>query len=82
MTYHIAYLPGDGIGPEVGKAAIEALKTIGQIYGHEFNIQEALIGGIAIDETGEPLPKPTQVICQRADAVFLGAGKASFFGTK
>lgn len=73
MTYHIAYLPGDGIGPEVGKAAIEVLKTIGQIYGHEFNIQEALIGGIAIDETGEPLPKPTQEICQRADAVFLGA---------
>lgn len=73
MKALIASLPGDGIGPEVMAAALEALQTIAQIYGHQFNIVSASIGGAAIDRTGSPLPEATRELCQQADAVLLGA---------
>lgn len=73
MKARIAYLPGDGIGPEVGDAAMEILQIVAQRYGHEFQVTEFLIGGAAIDSTGEPLPPITRNAIQAADAVFLGA---------
>ncbi|MED5525134.1 MAG: 3-isopropylmalate dehydrogenase [Pseudomonadota bacterium] len=73
MKANIVLLPGDGIGPEVTQAAKAALGAIAKRFGHEFAISEALMGGAAIDATGEPLPAKTLAACQEADAVFLGA---------
>jgi 3-isopropylmalate dehydrogenase len=69
----IAVLKGDGIGPEVVEAALEVLNRIAEIYNVEFEYKEGLIGGIAIDETGDPLPEETLKICLESDAVLLGA---------
>jgi len=73
MKAHIVTLPGDGVGPEVTAAAVAALKTIATRYEHVFTFDEQLIGGAAIDATGEPLPATTLAACQAADAVLLGA---------
>ncbi|HID79465.1 MAG TPA: 3-isopropylmalate dehydrogenase [Aquificales bacterium] len=72
-VFKIAVLKGDGIGPEVVDAALEVLNTISQIYGVKFEYREGLIGGIAIDETGDPLPDETLELCLNSDAVLLGA---------
>ena len=58
-TANILVLPGDGIGPEVTGQAVLALKQVAGRFGHDFHFDEALMGGIAIDETGEPLPAET-----------------------
>ncbi|HEY8585218.1 MAG TPA: 3-isopropylmalate dehydrogenase [Rhodanobacter sp.] len=73
MKARIVTLPGDGVGPEVTAAATAALKAVAARYEHEFSFDEQLIGGIAIDATGEPLPPATLAACQAADAVLLGA---------
>lgn len=73
MKYNIAVLPGDGIGPEIIDQAVETLKVIGEKYGHEFVLEEALIGGCAIDACGDPLPPKTVELCKKSDAVLLGA---------
>ena len=73
MKANIAVLPGDGIGPEVMAHTTNLLSIIAEKYGHEFSFTEGLIGGIAIDETGNPLPDETIEICSKADAVLLGA---------
>jgi 3-isopropylmalate dehydrogenase len=69
----IALLDGDGIGPEVVAAGRAVLEAVAERFGHHFVFEHALIGGIAIDETGGPLPRETLEICRRADAVLLGA---------
>lgn len=69
----ITLLPGDGIGPEVTKSARRALNVVADKYGHSFSFDEQLIGGIAIDSTGDPLPQATIDSCLQASAVFLGA---------
>jgi 3-isopropylmalate dehydrogenase len=69
----IALLPGDGIGPEVVAAARLVLEAVFQRFGHDFEFKEALIGGVAIDVTGTALPSGTLALCERADAVLLGA---------
>lgn len=71
--YNIAVLPGDGIGPEVMHHTVEIVKEIGKKYNHEFIMQEALMGGCAIDKCGEPLPAETLELCKKCDAVLLGA---------
>ena len=73
LRKNIAYLPGDGIGPEVLGESMKILDAIARKYDHEFIITEGLIGGAAIDETGNPLPERTINICQDADAILLGA---------
>jgi len=73
MKATIALLPGDGIGPEVTAAAVEVLRSVAATRGHEFAFAEHLIGGAAIDATGEPLPTITIAACLAADAVLLGA---------
>lgn len=57
MKAKIILLPGDGIGPEIVNAARQVLDTVASKAGHEFTYAEHLIGGIAIDETGNPSPK-------------------------
>lgn len=69
----IAVLPGDGIGPDIIRETIKVLNTIADKYNHVFEFKEALIGGSAIDETGNPLPPETVEICLNSDAVLLGA---------
>ncbi len=69
----IAVLKGDGIGPEIVDSALEVLTALVSRYKFEYEIKDGLIGGIAIDKTGNPLPEETINICKNADAVFLGA---------
>lgn len=73
MKKNIAVLPGDGIGPEVAKGAVEILGAIGERFGHEFIFQYGMIGGAAIDYAGTPLPNDTLDLCRQADAILLGA---------
>lgn len=73
MNYNIALLKGDGIGPEIVDSAVRVLQVIGEKYGHKFNFTPYLIGGSAIDATGEPLPKETVEGCLASDSVLLGA---------
>jgi 3-isopropylmalate dehydrogenase len=73
MKAKIVLLPGDGVGPEVTGQAQSVLEAIAKKHGHEFSFETQLIGGIAIDETGDPLPPATLAACQKADAVLLGA---------
>lgn len=72
-THSIVLLPGDGVGPEVTAAAQAALEAIAHSSRHRFAFETHLIGGAAIDATGEPLPPATIEASLRADAVFLGA---------
>jgi 3-isopropylmalate dehydrogenase len=69
----IAVIGGDGIGVEVTDEAVRTLARIAERCGHSFEFETALLGGAAIDATGEALPAATLEICRRADAVLLGA---------
>ncbi len=73
MKATITVLPGDGIGPEVTAQAVRALEKVAGKYGHDFTFHEALMGGIAIDKTGQPLPDETLRIAEQSDAILLGA---------
>jgi len=73
MQFNLAVLPGDGVGPEVAGEAIKVLQAIGKRFGHSFNLDYGLVGGVAIDETGTALPEATLKMCRRCDAVLLGA---------
>ncbi len=69
----IAVLPGDGIGVEVTAEALRALAAVAAGFGHSFDVESGLLGGAAIDATGDPLPPATMDLCARADAVLMGA---------
>src|ERR1022692_1281839 len=69
----IAVLPGDGIGAEVTHEAVRALEAVASRHGHSFRFETALLGGAAIDATGDPLPAATLAACRRADAILMGA---------
>ena len=71
--FKIVVLPGDGIGPEVTNEAVKALKAIGKKFGHTFDMDFQLMGGVSIDKTGEALTKDVLRRCNKADAVLLGA---------
>lgn len=73
MRYNITVLAGDGIGPEVVAETLKVLDKVGEKFGHEFNYDHCLIGGAAIDATGECLPKETVDKALASDAVLLGA---------
>ncbi len=73
VNKNIIVLKGDGIGPEVVDQAIKVLNAIAEKYGHEFRFDEQLIGAVAIDATGNPLPPETIESCKRSNAVLLGA---------
>lgn len=72
MQKSILLLPGDGIGQEVVAAATEVMRVAAEQAGCALNISEGLIGGAAIDATGEPLPAATLQAAERVDAVLLG----------
>jgi 3-isopropylmalate dehydrogenase len=69
----IAVFAGDGIGAEVTAEAVRALEKVATRFGHRFEFESGLLGGAAIDATGEPLPPATLGLAMRADAILLGA---------
>lgn len=73
MNKRIVVLKGDGIGPEVVDQALKVLNSVGKKFNHNFEYKEALIGGVAIDKVGVPLPDETLDLAKSSDAVFLGA---------
>ena len=73
MEAKIAVLPGDGIGVEVIAEARKVLEAVARASGHTLHFETALMGGVAIDATGEPLPPETLSLCKASDAVLLGA---------
>ncbi|MCB2112578.1 MAG: 3-isopropylmalate dehydrogenase [Parvularculaceae bacterium] len=73
MTGKIAFLPGDGVGPEVAEAARRVMMRAGEIFGLAMTFEEFDFGGAAIDRHGDPLPAKTLNACLNAQAVFLGA---------
>lgn len=72
-TYNIAVIKGDGIGPDIVEQAEKVILRIGQKFGHTFNMTELLAGGAAIDALGDALPKETVEVCEKSDAILLGA---------
>lgn len=73
MHKTIAVLAGDGIGPEITTEAIKVLQAVAEKYHHSFTYEHALMGAVAIDETGNPLPDKTLEICKSSDAILFGA---------
>jgi len=73
MDFKIAVLPGDGIGPEIIDQAKKVIDAVGVRFNHKFNFKHALVGAIAIDRTGNPLPEETLDLCRSSDAVLFGA---------
>src|SRR5512136_1615396 len=73
MQATITLLPGDGIGPEVVAEGRKVLEAVAARFGHTLTFSEELAGGIAIDETGNPLPDESLATCRASDAVLLGA---------
>lgn len=73
MKKTICLLPGDGIGPEILAQGVAALTAVAARFGHDFHYTRALIGGAAVDQCGEPLPRATVDACLGADAVYFGS---------
>lgn len=73
MEYTIAAISGDGIGPEIVREAKKVLDKVGQKYGHKFNYEDVLMGGISIDTYGVPLTDEALETSKKSDAVLLGA---------
>lgn len=71
--FNIAVIPGDGIGPEVIKEAVNILEKTGSKFNHGFHFTSVLAGGTAIDRFGKCLPEEALEICKKSDAVLLGA---------
>ena len=73
MKASILVLAGDGIGPEVTAEGTRVLRAVGAKFGHTFALTDGLLGGIAIDRTGTPIPAETLALAHASDAVLLGA---------
>ncbi|MGB8294911.1 MAG: 3-isopropylmalate dehydrogenase [Polyangia bacterium] len=73
MKASILVLAGDGIGPEVTAEGTRVLRAVGAKFGHTFTLTDGLLGGIAIDRTGTPIPAETLALAHASDAVLLGA---------
>lgn len=73
MNINFTYLPGDGIGPEVGDAALAVLNAATSTFGHTLESEFHLVGGAAIDGLGMPLPPETFASCEKTGAILLGA---------
>ncbi len=72
-NYHIAVLPGDGIGPEVMAQALKVLEAVRSRFGMHITTSHYDVGGIAIDRHGNPLPQATVEGCEQADAILFGS---------
>ena len=72
-SHRVAYLGGDGIGPEVCAVARDCVDALGARFGFAVDWREGIVGGAAIDARGKALPDETLATCADADAVLLGA---------
>ncbi len=72
-SYNIGVLPGDGIGKEVVTEAEKVLQAVAKRSGLQLEMEYGLVGGAAMDVTGQPLPEPTLALCRASDAVLFGA---------
>ncbi|WP_118194194.1 3-isopropylmalate dehydrogenase [Albibacterium indicum] len=73
MEKNILVIPGDGIGQEVTKWGKASLEKIADLYGHQFSFDEAIMGHVAIEATGSPLPEDTLNKAKNSDAILFGA---------
>ena len=73
MNLNVLVLPGDGIGEEVTHQAVRVLRRIADKFHHNLELAEGLLGGIAIHQTGSPLPEETLRLAGAADATLMGA---------
>jgi 3-isopropylmalate dehydrogenase len=73
MNLNVLVLPGDGIGEEVTHQAVRVLRRIADKFHHNLELAEGLLGGIAIHQTGSPLPEETLRLADAADATLMGA---------
>ncbi len=73
MGHSLAVLPGDGIGPEVTQEALRVLESVGRLGRISIEVERGLIGGAALDATGDPFPEATNQLVHRAGATLLGA---------
>ncbi|MGE3773416.1 MAG: 3-isopropylmalate dehydrogenase [Gammaproteobacteria bacterium] len=73
MAHKLLLLKGDGIGPEIVEATLTVLRALRERHGLALEIEEALMGGCAVDAHGEPLPDSTLALARAADAILLGA---------
>lgn len=73
MKLNIGVIKGDGIGPEIVTEAMKVLDKIGELYGHEFQYTQLLMGGASIDVHGVPLTEETIQLAKKSDAVLMGS---------
>ena len=73
MTNKVLILPGDGIGPEIMEQAIKVLDFLNSDENLGLEMEQALVGGAAIDATGGPLPEDTMNLAKECDAILFGA---------
>jgi 3-isopropylmalate dehydrogenase len=73
MNLNILVLPGDGIGAEVTREAVRVLECVTRKHNHRLQLKYGLLGGVAIHQTGTPLPEETLRLALEADATLMGA---------
>ncbi|MDX2047855.1 MAG: 3-isopropylmalate dehydrogenase [Chitinophagaceae bacterium] len=73
MNKHIVVIEGDGIGPEVTRQSVKVLNAVAEHFKHELTYSYCLMGAVAIDKTGNPLPDETIEACLNSDAILFGA---------
>ena len=73
MKKNIAVITGDGIGSEVTQQSVKVLEAIAERFDHQFEFTYCLMGAVAIEEMGNPLPNETLEVCLGTDAILLGA---------
>lgn len=73
MNLNIAVLPGDGIGPEIVKVALDVTIAVCEKFGHKISYEYGICGATAIDKVGNPYPDETHELCMKSDAVLFGA---------
>ena len=73
MSFRVAVLPGDGIGPEVVAQGVEVLRKAAAMAAVDVELTWGIVGGRALDDTGNPLPDATLKLCQASDAILFGA---------
>ncbi len=73
MKLRLAVIPGDGIGPEIVREARKVLDKVAQVYGHEIEATQVLMGGASIDACGEPLTDQALDVIRKQDAILMGS---------
>ncbi len=79
MLLKIAVLPGDGIGVEVTREALRVVERVAELFGHQVEARQGLVGGCAIHATGDPLPAETLEIARSSMAILFGAAGSPEF---